>query len=301
MGMVRYYSGRVVRDFLPAGLTRRVMQTRRAFASWRKQRREQNRSRLHGELRVDELYDSLLAAGVKPGGVLLVHSSFGEFTNFKGSAGDVLEVLERLVGPSGTLMMPAQYVSKKDQFNVVRHPASVGLLCEMFRRREGTVRSSHPGQSVCANGPLAEELVADHHQHPLGCGPRSPFAKLLHHNGQVLGLGLPPLWTTFLHVVEDLEPEQFPWRMYAQETRTFTVVDAMGSTNEVTIPLRDEKMLARIDPRSLASHVSERGHRSFQVKGIPCFLADCIPLFAELKSLSQRGITAYGRAPRRSA
>lgn len=301
MGLARYYLGQFVRRQVPSGLRRYLERARRDLANRKKQRAATLRQRKYGTLTADELTLLLLDAGVRSGGVLLVHSSFGEFSNFAGTALDLLELLERLVGPGGTLVMPAQCVSKRNQFNVQRDPASVGILCELFRRREGTVRSAHPGQSVCARGPLAADLVADHHRHPLGCGPRSPFAKLLDYKAQVLGLGLPPLWTTFLHVVEDLDLEAYPWTMYGEEKRQFKVIDAHGESSEITIPMRDAKILARIDPRGLAKHVSDRGQRAFHVKGIPCFVADCVPLYEELRTLAARGITAYGSAPSRVA
>lgn len=301
MGLARYYAGQVIRGYFPAGLARQIGRTRRSFANWRSRRKEQLRLRRYGKLTPTELAQALRQVGVRSGGVLLVHSSFGEFVNFEGTANDLLKVLNELVGPQGTLMMPAQYVSPKNQFNVGRHPASVGLLCELFRRQEGTLRSAHPGQSVCARGPLAKTLIESHHQYPLGCGPQSPFAKLLDFEGQILGLGLPPLWTTFLHVVEDLAPEQFPWQMYDGQSRTFQVIDAEGQQFEMTIPLRDSKILARIDPRSLSQKISGPCQTNFDVKGIPCFLADCVPLYAELKTLAAAGYTAYGAIRRKSA
>ncbi len=299
MGLARYYCGKLIRNYLPSNLGKQIQQRRKAIASWRIDRAKKKRVGQYGELSPAELYDGLVAAGVRTGCVLLVHSSFGEFTNFNGTALDALDVLERLVGADGTLIMPAQYVSKNATFNVMRHPTSVGLLSELFRRREGVLRSAHPGQSVCARGPQAQWLVHEHHSHELGCGWKSPFAKLVEVDSQILGLGLPPLWTTFLHVVEDLDLERFPWPMYGTEQRTFKVVGADSTTSEFTIPLRCEKMLARINPRKLAQHVSMQAQNSFNVKGLPCFLANPQPLLEELRELAARGITAYGRAPRR--
>lgn len=301
MGLARYYCGKLIRNYLPANLGKQLQQRRKMLATWRSERAKKKRIRQHGELSPAELYEGLVAAGVRSGSVLLVHSSFGEFTNFSGTALDALDVLERLVGADGTLVMPAQYVSKNATFNVMRHPTSVGLLSELFRRREGVLRSAHPGQSVCARGPHAQWLVHEHHSHELGCGWKSPFAKLVDVDSQILGLGLPPLWTTFLHVVEDLDLESFPWTMYGTEQRTFKVVDAEGTTNEFTIPLRCEKVLSRINPRKLAQHVSVHSQISFNVKGLPCFLANPQPLLVELRELAARGITAYGRVPRRSS
>ncbi len=47
-------------------------------------------------------------------------------------------------------------------FDHEKMPSNVGAISEAFRRSHGVVRSVHPPHSVCAMGPLAAELTADH-------------------------------------------------------------------------------------------------------------------------------------------
>jgi aminoglycoside 3-N-acetyltransferase len=150
----------------------------------------------------------LLALGVRPGGVLLVHSSLRALGSVPGGAETVIQALLAALGESGTLLMPAlsyEHVTpEKPHFDLLKTPSNVGLIPETFRLRPGTRRSVHPTHSVCAVGPLAAELLDLHLEDSTPCGPHSPFHALPKHNGQILmlGCGLEP--NTSMHAIEEL-------------------------------------------------------------------------------------------------
>jgi aminoglycoside 3-N-acetyltransferase len=225
---------------------------------------------------------------------LLVHSSYDAFANFEGNANDVLDVLLDLVGPEGTLVMPSQPAQSVSKFDSRRSPASTGMLCELFRRTDGTLRSLHPGQSVCARGPYARELTREHHLDELGCGRLSPYAKLVHFDSQILGLGLPPLYTTFLHVVEDLDLENYPRQIYSRDRRVCRVIDAEGNELSIELFRRDDKVLSAMNLNRMAKHLSPEAHSAFDVHGVPCFVCHPFAMLAELKELAKNGILLYG-------
>jgi aminoglycoside 3-N-acetyltransferase len=154
-----------------------------------------------------QLTKDLLALGVRPGGMLLVHSSLRSL----GAQHDpemVVQALLAALGAQGTLLMPAlSYASvgaRQPVFDARRTPSCVGGLTEYFRTRAGTLRSLHPTHSVSAAGPRAAALLAEHEQDSSPCGPHSPFARLPHLGGQILfvGCGLRP--NTSMHAVEEL-------------------------------------------------------------------------------------------------
>lgn len=293
-GIVRYYASIWGRKLLPEGIYRRIMTVRQRYKAWSHARiKEQNRARF-GLCNAKLLREQLLANGVRPGGVLLVQSSFDRFYTFTGTASDVVEVLDDVVGVEGTLVMPAhpQYRSGHSRtFDVRRTPSGTGILCELFRRHPEVVRSLHPTHSVCARGPLADRLIADHHCDPLSCGPLSPYARIVEHKGQILGLGLPPAYTTFLHVVEDVGP--FPCKMYRSPPVDFSVTDQTGQMRSVPALLRDDRVMARLNLDRIVVRLSPDALRTFSVVGIPCFLAESSRLLAELQALSVQGICHY--------
>ena len=156
----------------------------------------------------NELAHDLLKLGVRPGGVLMMHSSLKALGPVEGGAGTVIEGLLEALDEAGTLLMPAltyeRVTAEQPVFDVMRTPGNVGLIPETFRLREGTKRSVHPTHSVCASGPRAAELLETHLLDNTPCGPHSPFHLLPKYNGQILmlGCGLEP--NTSMHAIEEL-------------------------------------------------------------------------------------------------
>jgi aminoglycoside 3-N-acetyltransferase len=157
------------------------------------------------------LRKDLLSLGVRPGGLLLVHSSFRSLKQQGGEAGapeTVIQALLDTISPDGTLLMPAltfDRVTPEDPvFDIRNSPSCVGIIPETFRVRPGTVRSLHPTHSVCATGPLAEELIEAHAGDTTPCGPHSPFRANAERGGQILFLGCGLESNTTMHAVEEL-------------------------------------------------------------------------------------------------
>ena len=183
----------------------------------------------------DRFRNDLLALGVRPGGLLLVHSSFRSIRGLLpagipistrlsraasrdqlgegergGAAGPeaVIDGLREALGPQGTLLMPALTFERVTPDNPVfdtRHtPSNVGIIPETFRLRPGTLRSLHPTHSVCAAGPLAAELIEAHAADSTPCGPHSPFRAVAGRGGQILFLGCGLEANTTMHAVEEV-------------------------------------------------------------------------------------------------
>lgn len=146
--------------------------------------------------------------GVRPGGVLLVHSSLSSLGWVHGGAETVVAGLQAALGPQGTLLLPAlsyaTVTAANPRFDRERTPACVGAIPEHFRTRPGTLRSGSPTHSVCAAGPLAAPIVADHERDTTPVGPRSPLRRLRDLDGQLLFLGCGMNPNTSMHGIEEL-------------------------------------------------------------------------------------------------
>ena len=156
---------------------------------------------------VEQVAADLRAAGLRPGGVVLVHSSLRSLGPVPGGAETVVRGFLRALGKGGTLLMPAlSYASvnaEQPVFDVLHTPSCVGALPEYFRTRTGTLRSVHPTHSVAGVGAQAKALLAGHEADTTPCGPHSPFSRLREAGGQLcfLGCGLRP--NTSMHAVEE--------------------------------------------------------------------------------------------------
>jgi len=150
----------------------------------------------------------LLAAGVRRGGAVLVHSSLKSMGHVPGGPETVIRGLLGALGPEGTLLMPAlSYVTVKAEqpvFDVLKTPSCVGAIPEYFRTRPGTIRSVHPTHSVCGVGARAAHFLGDHQRDNTPAGENSPYRRLRDECGQILMLGC-GLWpNTSMHGVEEL-------------------------------------------------------------------------------------------------
>lgn len=152
---------------------------------------------------VRELEAQLLALGVRPGGALLVHTSFRKVRPIEGGPDGLIDALLAAIGPEGTLVMPTM-TDGETVFDPRSTPTDgMGITAERFWRRSGVVRSTHPGGSFAAAGPLAEKICAPQPLSPPH-GPDSPPGRVLDFDGQVLLLGVTHGESTTLHVAESL-------------------------------------------------------------------------------------------------
>lgn len=188
------------------------------------------------------LADDLTRLGLKPGAVVLVHTSLSALGWVCGGPAAVIEALESVLTPGGTLVMPAHSGDLSDPAQWAHPPVpeawwqairdtmpafdraltpsrGMGAVAEAFRHQRGVVRSGHPQLSFCAWGRHKTEITRGQPwDYPLG--PRGPLGRLGALGGQVLLLGVGHGNNTSLHLAENLlEPpvrketmETAPWR-----------------------------------------------------------------------------------------
>jgi aminoglycoside 3-N-acetyltransferase len=159
---------------------------------------------------------ALCALGLQAGEVLLVHSSLRSLGYVEGGAGTVVDALLDVLGPRGTLCVPAFVFSLIRQprpvFDPANTPSEVGAISEAARRRPGARRSAHLIHSIAALGPVAEEITRVHGPSAWACD--GPFGQLHHYDAKIVLLGVPYLRCTYFHVVEQLV--QTPKRVFRE-------------------------------------------------------------------------------------
>lgn len=155
-----------------------------------------------------QLRDDLSHLGIRPGDTVLMHSSWKSLGGVEGGVKGFFETFIDLLGPEGTLILPAlSYETVTDEqpvFDAVNTPSCIGYLPEYFRTQvPGVVRSLHPTHSCCMTGKHAAFLAEAHETDETPVGPNSPFAKLPRLDGWILMLGCPPDRNTSMHGVEE--------------------------------------------------------------------------------------------------
>ena len=155
----------------------------------------------------DSLVADLHTLGIRPGGVLLVHSSMKSLGYVEGGPAAVIAALRETIGPGGTLVLPTLTYDRVNlehpRFDVRNTACCVGLIPETFRQMPGVVRSLHPTHSLAAIGPRAAELMAGHDKQQSPGAMGSPYHKIVQAGGFILFLGTGIACNTMLHCVEE--------------------------------------------------------------------------------------------------
>ena len=153
--------------------------------------------------RTATLTDQLCALGVKPGGVLLVHTSFRAVRPVEGGPLGLIRALRAALGNHGTLVMPTM-TDGESVFDPRATPTlDMGITAETFWRQPGVVRSEHPGASFAAEGPHAADVCRPQPLSPPH-GIDSPAGRVYELGGHILLLGVGHSEDTTLHLAESI-------------------------------------------------------------------------------------------------
>jgi aminoglycoside N3'-acetyltransferase len=157
------------------------------------------------------LIAELRALGVRPGGVLLVHTALSRVGC---SPDELIKALLAVLGDTGTLAMPSMADDDDVPFNRATMPCrAVGLVADTFWRLPGVLRSDNP-HAFAAHGPLASRITQPH---PIDIphGVDSPPGRVHELDGQVLLLGVGYGACTTLHVAEAIAGVRYRQPKYA--------------------------------------------------------------------------------------
>jgi len=164
------------------------------------------------------------ALGVKPGLVVLMHSSLSKIGWTVGGPVAVIKALMQTLTPEGTLIMPtfssdntepSQWENPpvpESWWNTIRnnmpafHPEitptrEMGIIVNTFRKWPNVIRSNHPVSSFAAWGKYAE-LITQDHKLTSDLGENSPIARIYELNGHILLVGVPHENNSSLHLGE---------------------------------------------------------------------------------------------------
>ena len=110
--------------------------------------------------RVETLVRELIELGVRPGGILLVNTSFSNVKPVEGGPEGLILALRTALGAEGTLVMPSMSYDDDHPFDKTAGPCpEMGVVADTFWRLPGVMRSDN-NHAFAAVGPLAATILA---------------------------------------------------------------------------------------------------------------------------------------------
>lgn len=160
-----------------------------------------------GNYNKQQLKDQLESMGLKGDETILIHSSMKAIGAVDGGADTVLDAWMEYF-KDGLLLLPTHTWKTVNADNPVYNPQTtpscVGLLTNMFMKREGVIRSLHPTHSMAGYGKNAAEYLAGEEYNNTPCTPGGCYDRLKDVSGKVLLVGVGHERNTYIHSVEEV-------------------------------------------------------------------------------------------------
>lgn len=183
----------------------------------------------------NDLIRNLIAMGIKPTDAVMVHSSMKSIGEVEGGADTVIDAFQEYLA-NGLFMTPAhtwaQMSAEYNVFDPAIEPACVGIIPNLFLKRENAFRSLHPTHSIVASGVGAEEYVKGEELATTPCPPGGCWDRLRSIHAKILLVGVTHARNTFIHSIEEVldVPERF-----TSEPTLFKIKMPDGNLREVSM------------------------------------------------------------------
>lgn len=137
---------------------------------------------------------------------IMVHSSMKSIGEVDGGADTVVDAFMEYF-QEGMFMTPthtwAQMRPEYSTFDPATEPACVGIIPNIFLKRDGVVRSLHPTHSIAAYGKNAAEYIKGEENATTPCPPGGCWDRLREIDAKILLLGVTHGRNTFIHSVDE--------------------------------------------------------------------------------------------------
>lgn len=129
----------------------------------------------------NDLIEDLKKMGLSGTEAIMVHSSMKSIGKVEGGADTVVDAFMEFF-KEGLFMTPthtwAQMSSEYSVFDPETEPACVGIIPNVFRKKEGVLRSLHPTHSIAIYGKGAEEYIQGEENATTPCPPGGCWDRL---------------------------------------------------------------------------------------------------------------------------
>ncbi len=246
---------------------------------------------------------------LKPGDCAFIHSAFGSL-NVGFDPQSLLEILMDAVGSQGTLVFPTypklgslEFLRSGEVFDIRESRSFTGILTELARCHPDAVRSLHPTKSVVAIGRRAIELTSGHQNSHFPYDRKSPYFKIMHYEGKVIGFGVWTYRLSFVHTVDDALRPDFSVCPYHKTLFYAPCIDYRGNECFVASYAHDLEKI-RYDtgrvPVYMKRYIPVDVCRDVIIEGRRFFCGNAQPLYEKMINQARNNITLYLKASKKT-
>jgi aminoglycoside N3'-acetyltransferase len=249
-----------------------------------------------------DLEYALRQLGIKSGDTVLLHVTYKFNSGYVGKPQSIVDVLIDIIGDNGNLLMVSlpytgstlEYLQKNEVFDVRKSVSQMGIITEIFRRRQGVLRSLHPAHPVLVYGKDSEYIVKDHDKCIFSCGKGSPFEKFYLLKGKILFFDTTFRPITFLHYIEDIIKNKLPFPLYTAEPIRSKVIDYNRNEIEITTFPFDRYIFENRDSLLLGKYLDDNKKlRKKKIGRTELILVDSEDAVWGVNKLLENGILIY--------
>ncbi len=192
---------------------------------------------LPGVTRTD-IAAALRTLGLAAGDAVVVHSSLKSLGRVEGGPGAVIDAVLDVVGPNGTAVFPT-FTGRnvKDFRDSLDDLVYTGIIPKTARKRADFVRSFHPLYSICAKGPMAEELCAFNNRFIFPAAEHKFLHLMAVRGGKALLIGCDHDSNSSVHLIEEFG--NLEYKVQDKPFWTLTVEEFLRLPPERQKELRD--------------------------------------------------------------
>ncbi|MCP4547828.1 MAG: AAC(3) family N-acetyltransferase [bacterium] len=201
---------------------------------------------------IHKIIDVLRGWGLGEGDLVVLHSGYRGIRAGGSSPDDIIDAFLAVIGPTGTLAMPAipywpeapklydRMVADVNDlvfdYDPAETPAWTGAVPGAMMKRPEAVRSLHPLNTMIAIGPQAEPMMRDNlaGERPLPCGPTSSWQFVYENDCKIVAIGADLAQSlTMIHLAEDVMGEQWPVKDWYRDRKFRIRIDDQWQTHVV--------------------------------------------------------------------
>lgn len=227
---------------------------------------------------------------------IMVHSSMKSIGEVEGGADTVVDVFMEYF-KEGLFMTPThtwkQMSAEYCVFDPATEPACVGIIPNIFMKREGVVRSLHPTHSIAAYGKDASEYIKGEENATTPCPVGGCWERLRAVNAKILLVGVTHARNTFIHAIEEVY--DVPERL-TEEPTLFKIVMPDDTQKEVAMHRHYNRIMEHISEafdKMLEGYFETGAAEKVRFGDAECILCDANRLFEVTGAILKQEINCF--------